>query len=221
MPKRLILASASPRRRELLGLLRLPFEVIVSDVDEGPESVIGPRMERAGSLKPMDLANALSWEKAMRVWSAEHDPDAIVLGSDTVVVADRAGIDTAIGKPKDAEEARSMLALLSGATHTVHTSVTLLMNDPELALRYCDLTRVIDTRVTFRALSGEMIEAYIATGEPFDKAGAYGIQGYASAFVEAIQGDYFNVVGLPVATVARMLEEIGVEWWRGPEALTM
>jgi septum formation protein len=81
------------------------------------------------------------------------------------------------------------------------------------------LTEVVDTQVQFRELSPEMIEAYIATGEPFDKAGAYGIQGYASLFVEAIYGDYFNVVGLPVSTVARMLEKIGIRWWESPASL--
>ena len=115
-----------------------------------------------------------------------------------------------------------MLRLLSGAGHSVCTAVCLM--ECEWSADHEDWfpawrTSVVETEVLFRDLTPELIEAYISTGEPFDKAGAYGIQGFASAFVQAVHGDYFNVVGLPISTVARMLEEIGIEWWRGPAAL--
>jgi septum formation protein len=210
MPKRLILASSSPRRRELLALLRLPFEVIVSDVDEDLRD-----------LSPRFLATHLAQEKAMSVVWRLTEGDCLVLGADTVVSFDDADPPRSLAKPRSAEEAEGILKLLSGRTHTVFTGLSLIerRDDGNYYPTRRKVMRVVETQVTFRHLTDEMIEAYIATGEPFDKAGGYGIQGYASTFVEAISGDYFNIVGLPVATVAKMLEEIGIEWWRGPEAL--
>jgi septum formation protein len=211
MPKRLILASASPRRKELLSLLGLPFDVIPSDVDE---SMTGYPSTGA-------MAGELAKEKAFSVWQ-QLRADTCVLAADTIVVAERS--DTMLGKPTDAKDAARMLQLLSGTTHTVFTGVAIARPDYSLdfdgSIFDCDITvQVVDTQVQFRELTPEMIDWYIATGEPFDKAGAYGIQGHASAFVEAVYGDYFNVVGLPVQTVAKMLEEIGIEWWRGTAAL--
>lgn len=220
MTKRIILASASPRRKELLALLRLPFDVIPTDVDE--EWFI----ERSDG-SPSEIAEELAREKAMDIFlqvSHGHiraETPTIVLAADTIVVSDRGGEQVILGKPDGADDARRMLRLLSNTSHSVLTG---------LCLMECDLTdgdvwwpvwntRVVDTQVQFRELSNEMIEAYLATGEPFDKAGAYGIQGYASAFVEAVHGDYFNVVGLPIQTVAKMLENIGIEWWHGAAAL--
>ena len=213
MPKRLILASASPRRKELLACLGLPFEVIPSEVDESISDFAG-----TGS-----MAGELAKEKAFSVWQ-QLRADTCVIGADTVVVTERPGVPTSLGKPRDAKDAARMLRLLSGTTHTVFTGVAIAR--PDYSLDFdgyifdCDITvQVVDTQVQFRELTPEMIDWYIATGEPFDKAGAYGIQGHASAFVEAVYGDYFNVVGLPIQTVAKMLEEIGIEWCRGPAAL--
>lgn len=209
MPRRLILASASPRRRELLSLLGVPFDVMPGEVDEED---FDPATD------PPALARRLAIEKAQQILQRLWDPDLLVLGADTIVVAESQGAATILNKPQDAADARRMLSLLSGCMHTVYTGVALVGRDargnplPEIA-------EVAGTQVTFRQLSTAMIDAYIATGEPFDKAGAYGIQDRAAPFVEAVHGDYFNVVGLPVKTVARMLERLGVAWWRGAQAL--
>ena len=222
MPRRLILASASPRRKELLALLKLPFDVIPTDIDE--EWFI----ERSDG-SPSEIAEELAREKATDIFyqisqghllGAEHN--TIVLAADTIVVSDRGGEQVILGKPEGPDDARRMLRLLSGTTHSVLTGLCLMecewSEEHPIWWPFWN-TRVIDTQVQFRELSEEMIAAYLETGEPFDKAGAYGIQGYASAFVEAVYGDYFNVVGLPIQTVARMLENIGIEWWRGEAAL--
>jgi septum formation protein len=220
MSKRLILASASPRRRELLALLGLPFEVVPGDIDE-----IGPF-----DLTPRRLAEQLALEKARQVsdrlfggdWRWVDRENPIVIGADTLVVSERTDPPAILGKPADADEARRMLNLLSGSTHDVYTGLAVVWQywpDEADGFDMVERTEVVDTQVQFRELTPAMIDAYIATGEPFDKAGAYGIQGHAAAFVEAIYGDYFNVVGLPVQTVGRMLERIGIEWWRGEKAL--
>lgn len=223
MPKRLILASASPRRSELLALLRLPFDVQHSGVDENADSSLMFASGRASDYPPSRRVEVLAREKAQYVWHQNRN-DAVVVAADTLVVTSRPGLDSALGKPADEEDARRMLAMLSAGDHSVFTGVALAYPDEDA--RHGDLivdcriaSEVVDTQVRFRELTPELIDAYIATGEPFDKAGAYGIQGFASAFVEAIYGDYFNVVGLPIHTVAKMLERIGIEWWRGPDAL--
>jgi septum formation protein len=208
MPKRLILASASPRRKELLALLRLPFEVIVSDVDETAKEEL-----------PHQTAERLAVSKAYAIAETLMCDASIVIGADTVVALTDEAPATVLGKPNDHEDARRMLRLLSGRTHSVFTGVSLIETDVDGDCAWRSTQTVVDTQVTFRQLTDEMIEAYIATGEPFDKAGGYGIQGYASTFVESVYGDYFNIVGLPIATVAKMLEDIGIEWWRGPAAL--
>jgi len=210
MAMRLILASASPRRRELLARLGLPFEVVPSEISE----------EISGPVEPERIVRELAREKADDVW--RRDPEGtLVLGADTIVVTDQPGLPTILGKPTDAGEARRMLGLLSGTTHTVYTGMALMRTTSESeALEIGEaITEVVDTQVTFRKLTPAMIDAYVATGEPFDKAGAYGIQGYASVFVEAVHGDYYNVVGLPLQTVGRLLERAGIEWWRGKDAL--
>jgi septum formation protein len=219
MPKQLILASASPRRKELLALLGLPFEVVVSNVDEESDPLVGPCMARMSSLPPKVRAEAVAWSKAWDVWLRCHDgASPVVIAADTIVATNRPGVESGLGKPSNEADASRMLSLLSGTSHTVYTGVVIMRTSPG-NYDYDDITRVVDTQVQFRELAPAVIDAYVATGEPFDKAGAYGIQGYASAFVEAIYGDYFNVVGLPVSTVAKMLEEIGIDWWRGPAAL--
>ena len=179
----LILASASPRRAELLRAAGLAFTVRVADVDETVQ---------AGET-PDAYVLRLAQEKAQAV----AQPGELVLGADTTVVV---GEEIA-GKPTDAADARRMLRLLSGAWHEVLTSVALVRDAQVLA-------RLAVTRVKFAPLSDREIDWYLATGEPFDKAGAYGIQGYASRFIEQIEGNYANVVGLPVQLVYQMLAEI-------------
>ena len=184
---RLILASASPRRRELMGHLGLPFDVIPAVGPESPPIGAGPG----------ETARALSEAKAREV--ADAHPDGLVVGADTVVEIDGA----ILGKPRDRDDAKRMLRLLSGREHRVYTGVTVIKGG-----RMESLWEV--TRVFFRTMSEEEIDSYVATGEPMDKAGAYGYQGRASLYVERIEGDYFNVVGLPLCRLGTMLEKLGV-----------
>lgn len=187
---RLILASASPRRRELLEMLGVEhFEVIPAQGEELPHP----------ELSPAELVRELSRAKAAEVAAAADDPEAVVIGADTVVAIDNA----VLGKPKDPEDARRMLRLLSGRTHEVFTGVTVLRGG-----QVCTASQ--RTAVRFRALAEGEIDAYIATGEPLDKAGAYGAQGKASLFVEGIEGDFFNVMGLPVCLLGKILGKLGV-----------
>ena len=178
----LILASASPRRRELLTLAGLDFTVYASDCDESVPD----------SLTPPEAAVEIARRKASAV--AEKYPDDTVVGAVTIVVID----DTILGKPKDAREAASMLKRLSGRTHCVYTGVCVVSDGTANSF-------FEKTDVTFYVLSDGEIDDYIATGEPMDKAGAYGIQGRGALLVKGICGDYFNVVGLPLARLVRML----------------
>lgn len=182
---RLILASASPRRRQLLEMLGLEITVQPSHIPE----VRGPHET------PIAYAERLAREKAGSI------PGDLVLGADTTVLLD----DVLLEKPADAEDALRMLRLLQGRSHQVITSV---------ALRARGVMRQATdvTAVTFRPCSDGFLRDYIATGEPMDKAGAYGIQGYGAALVERIDGDFFGVMGLPVRLVLRLLEEAGVEY---------
>ncbi|MBO5317811.1 MAG: septum formation inhibitor Maf [Oscillospiraceae bacterium] len=179
-----ILASQSPRRKELLGLLGIPFTVRVADIDE----YMDPG-------KPVfDEVARLSREKALAVPRQEGDT---VIAADTVVVLD----GSVLGKPKDPAEAVQMLTRLSGNTHEVMTGLTVLQGD-----RLTNHTEV--TKVRFRTLTQQEIAAYVATGAPMDKAGAYGIQSDAAAtFVERLEGDYYNVVGLPVCRLHQIMED--------------
>lgn len=182
---RLVLASTSPRRRELLGLLGLPFEVIGSAYDE---ELVDP-----SALAPPDYVTQLASGKASEV-AGRLDAGTLVLGADTTVVLD----GTYLNKPKDADDARQMLRALSGRTHQVYTGLCLIHG----------ATTVTDfavTEVTFDTLTNDRIAAYVATGEPLDKAGAYGIQGKALSFIPSIRGDYFNVVGLPLELIRSLL----------------
>ncbi len=179
----LILASQSPRRRELLKYITEDFEVRSADVDEAlPEGI-----------SPSDAVLYLSKIKA-EPFRSKND---IVIGADTVVAID----GKILGKPLDSADSRRMLRLLSGREHSVFTGVTILKGD------YTD-SFFVETRVKFFDLTDVEIDKYIKTGEPLDKAGAYGIQGYGSLLVEGINGDYFNVVGLPVSAVNKHLSAI-------------
>jgi septum formation protein len=182
----LILASASPRRQELLRNAAIRFEAQPADIDETPLIDESAR----------DCAERLAREKAITV--SRKRPHDHVLGADTIVVIDK----TILGKPRDAADAAHMLRLLSGRTHEVITGVCIAdstAGDMEQASE--------TTRVTMRELSDDEIRDYIATGEPMDKAGAYAIQGIASRWIPRIEGDYSNVVGLPVALVYSMLKK--------------
>jgi len=199
---RLILASVSPRRRELLGLLGVPFTVVPSSYEEPP----APR-------HPVDLpafVTELARNKAYAV--AQHEPNALVIGADTLVSLSADGIGEPLGKPVDASDACRMLRLLSGAVHTVHTGVALYRTLPDGSVT-APLCKAVRTEVRFRALSEAMIADYVATGEPLDKAGAYGAQGYAAPFIESFHGDFYNVVGLPLCEVGHLLERGGLLWW--------
>lgn len=184
----LILASASPRRRELLAQMGLTFQVRAADIDE--------HMDR--SLPPDQLVETISAEKA-RAAAETAGPGSLILAADTVV----AWNGRVLGKPEDEAQAAEMLALLSGRTHQVYTGFTLRRGEQIE-------THSQMTLVTFRPLTQAEIAAYVATGEPMDKAGAYGIQGLGSLLVEAIQGDYFNVMGLPVCLLGQTLAHFGV-----------
>ena len=186
----IILASGSPRRRQLLEQVGLRGLVVrASDVDESV---------RPG-LTPAEMVEELSARKAAAV-VREAPKDGLVLAADTVVALEGA----VLGKPASPEEAARMLAALSGRTHQVYTGLTLAGPG---AVR----TEHEVTAVTFRALSGAEIAAYVATGEPMDKAGAYGIQGLGALLVQRLEGDYFNVMGLPLCRLGRMLRAFGVE----------
>ena len=183
----IILASGSPRRQELLQQIGVPYEVVKSDAEEVLDAVEGPRA----------LAVENARRKAMAV--AKRYPGRIVLGADTVVFQDGA----VYGKPKDAEDARNMLRSFAGRRHDVVTGVAIVAKD---GVCYTDAT---ETKVFFADLTDDEIAAYIATGEPMDKAGAYAVQGRAAAFIPRIEGSFSNVVGLPLAEVASLLREAG------------
>ncbi len=189
---KIVLASASPRRAEILRNAGIPFEVLAAQVDE---------TRRAGELRG-DYVRRLALEKA-RTAAADanaSDGDCLFVGADTVVVAG----DEILGKPRSEEDARRMLRKLSGNVHEVHTGLAVVQR-PRTAEGVVDEV----TRVTFAPLSDEEIESYIATGEPFDKAGAYGIQGIGGRYVTRIEGCYFNVMGLPLARLWALLHEFG------------
>jgi septum formation protein len=183
----LVLASTSPRRRELLKNAGIEFTVLTADA---------PEVARPGEA-PAALAERLAREKAAAV--KEDAPDAFVLAADTIVVTG----DEVLGKPKDAMDAARMLRKLSAQSHEVITGVCLLTPAGKQDVRH------EVTRVHVREISEDEVAFYVAHGEPMDKAGAYAIQGIASRWIDRIEGDYFNVMGLPVALVYRMLREHG------------
>ena len=178
----IILASQSPRRQELLKLIGIPFAVRVADIDE--------------TLEPCAPEIAVAQLSRKKAEAVPHTADETVIGADTVVVLD----GEILGKPADEADAFRMLRFLSGRRHQVMTGVTVLQGD-----RCVSVTEV--TEVSFRELSDGEIRDYIATGEPMDKAGSYGIQSGGALFVDGIHGDYYNVVGLPVCRLHQILKE--------------
>jgi len=186
---RVVLASGSPRRRDLLNLIGIEHEVRPANIDETMRLREAPRRH----------AERLAREKASAV--AMRDPDLITIGADTVVVINR----KVLGKPADADDAARMLRMLSGREHTVITAVAVSRGRK---LR----SAIEEVRVKFRRLRDDEIEAYVATGEPMDKAGAYGIQGYGATIVERIEGDYFAVMGLPLMRLVGLMRDVGVRY---------
>ena len=187
----IILASQSPRRRQLLGQIGLTdFDILVPDADESYDP----------SLTPQEIVSSISRKKAEAARALAGDSDAVILAADTMVFLD----GLRLGKPHSEAEAFEMLSALSGREHLVCTGVTVCRGD-----------RLETTAVRFADLTEEDIRRYIATGEPMDKAGAYGIQGLAALFVTGIAGDYFNVMGLPLHLVGEMLRSFGVELLSG------
>lgn len=185
----LVLASGSPRRRELLGRFGKPFKVIPARGEE----------HAPAGLTPAETVMALAEQKAREVAALCADT-AVVLGADTVVELD----GVLLGKPRSEEEAFAMLSSLSGRSHRVFTGLCVIRGDRVL-------TDCEETAVHFRAMTPEEIRAYIATGEPMDKAGAYGCQGVGALFVEKLEGDFYNVMGLPLCRLGRLLRQMDVE----------
>ena len=182
-----ILASQSPRRRELLGLFHLPFTVRVADIDETMDPHNSPE-------------NEVARVSALKASAIDRTDNDLVIAADTSVVCD----GQILGKPKDEADAFRMLQMLSGREHQVMTGMTVLLGQQQL-------THTEITHIYFRTLSEQEIRAYVATGEPMDKAGAYGIQGGAALFAHRIEGDYFNVVGLPVCRMGQLLRQLAPE----------
>ena len=181
---KLVLASSSPRRAELLASIGLEFEIVPSGISEEGVSLTGA-----------ELVCDLAYKKALKI--AGSRPDAIVIGADTVVIRD----GVIFGKPPDETGAACMLSELSGVWHEVFTGISVIGRGKQK-------TEAVLTRVKFRKLNNDVINAYVATGEPMDKAGAYGIQGLGSLLVEEIAGDYYNVMGLPLGRLAEVFSEL-------------
>lgn len=206
--KRIILGSASPRRRELLEQIGISFEVRVSDKEEVYHSLIPEEIVKELALsKAENVADDLR-EKQEQVKQISFDKknnvllDTIVIGADTIVVSD----GSILGKPKDEADAVRMIRSLQGRSHKVYTGVAILDYDDEGKRK--SVVHAVETEVFVNPMSDEEIREYAATGEPLDKAGAYGIQRQFAAYIERIDGDYYNVVGLPVSYVYRQLKEI-------------
>lgn len=194
--KKIILGSASPRRRELMAQLGYEFEIAVSTKEE---SYI--------STKPEDIVKELALMKAQNVASEQEEQvtlcDAIVIGADTIVVLD----EKILGKPRDEQEAYQMLMNLQGRTHWVYTGVAII--DYDGSARKQTYSHAVGTKVYVHKMEPEEIRKYIQSKEPMDKAGAYGIQGQFAAYIDKIEGDYYNVVGLPVSYIYQQLKKIG------------
>ena len=189
--KEFVLASASPRRRELLTQIGIPFRICVSKKEE-----------ESSQKKPGDIVKELSYTKAKDVFD-QGNQDAVVIGADTIVVYD----EQVLGKPKDEEDAYKMIKMLQGKTHQVYTGVSVIWRQDN-SIQVSSFYAVTD--VELYGMSEEEIRAYIATNEPYDKAGGYAIQGYFARYVKQIQGDYNNVVGLPVGELYQILNSLNL-----------
>ena len=189
--RKIILASASPRRQELIGRLIPDFKVMT---DNSPEEVIMGE-------KPEETVKRLAKQKAENI-AGEITDDAVVIAADTMVALD----GQVLGKPCDEKEAYNMLKMLSGNTHQVYTGVAVIDTKSGKIINEYETTGV-----KFRTLLDDEIKAYIKSGEPMDKAGAYGIQELGALFIQGIEGDYFNVVGLPLCRLGRILKEMGID----------
>jgi len=188
--KPIILASQSPRRKQLLEQISLKFEIDPSNYEE----------DMSLKMEPGKLAEFLSLGKAKDV--AQRHKDSIIISADTIVAVD----DEVFGKPKTPEKAKYMLQKLSGRAHSVITGFTIIDTETNK-----QVSKSVETKVYFKEISEEEMDAYIATGEPMDKGGGYAIQGLAALFVEKIEGDYFNIVGLPIIALAEELISFGIK----------
>lgn len=207
----ILLASGSPRRRELLTQAGFSFTVLTADVDETieenvPENVVAELSHRKAEAVKKKLAQKQDGDNSVSTGlRGAPETDAIIVAADTIVACD----GEILGKPADEEDAVRMLAELSGKTHEVFTGVTVILTDgSKITFTNC-------TKVTMYEISGAEIRDYVASREPMDKAGAYGIQGVGARLVEKIEGDYNNVVGFPLAHFIRVMEEVGeISWER-------
>lgn len=183
--KRLVLASGSPRRKELMSLLNTPFEIIVSAIEE----VVDP------TLPPETIVESLAKQKALAVF--QNNPDAIVIGADTIVVCNQ----EILGKPKDAQDGKRMMEMLKNNTHQVMTGIAIVCQD--------QITCFHETaKVYFDEIPQNELGEYLQTNEPYDKAGGYAIQGWAAKYIRRIEGDYYSIVGLPVHTLYQYLKQM-------------
>ncbi len=191
--KKIILASASPRRKEILGITGLKFSVCESDYEE----------DLALSLRPRALARYLSRKKAEAV--ALKQRKAVIIAADTFIVFK----NRLLGKPRDDMDAEKMLCMLNGRPHSVITGFTII----EIPGRHI-VSRSVETKVYFKRMEKKEIRAYIRSGEPRDKAGAYAIQGLGAVFIDRIEGDFFNVMGLPLCALTENLKKFGIHVWK-------
>jgi septum formation protein len=216
---KLILASGSPRRRQLLAQVGLDFEVLVSDADETADGAPDEQVQLLARRKALATAGLLK-SKLDEGGNADCAP-FIIIAADTLVAVETAQGVCVLGKPADKHEAFEMLQILQGRGHTVYTGVALLQGGGEDAGGHLAAAARGDggkitvfaeaAQVFFRSLSADEINAYIATGEPFDKAGAYGIQGKGALLVERVEGDFYTVMGLPVSRLCQELQKLGVD----------
>lgn len=208
---RLILASGSPRRRELLAMAGFDFEVVPADVDETPEPGMPPEKlvavlseKKACAIKDMIIAKGSKVEGS-KVENSKIEENTIIIGADTVVAID----GLILGKPENEEDAFDMLTRLQGRMHIVYTGVTVLSAFSSIKDTFVESTKVYMTKLTDKD-----IRSYIATGEPLDKAGAYGIQERGAVLVERVEGDYFTVVGLPLCRLNAVLKKFRTDVWK-------
>jgi septum formation protein len=187
--KKIILASKSPRRKNLLKQIGLKFETDVSEIDEN----------KFPHLSPENLAKELSKAKAEKV--SNRHKNAIIIAADTLIVLNK----EIIGKPKSAKDAVKMLKKLSGKTHMVITGFTVFDTKTKK-----EITKIVKSKVRFKKMTKEEIDAYVKSGEPMDKAGGYGVQDKAAVFIEEIEGDFFNVVGLPIFSLYQVLKKFDI-----------